>query len=84
MTHKFSDTDISLDLKIFCSDCNIQINNLPSKSIILHKYGISNDDNKMCLKNCSHPMCESCIKKTLKRYKTNIGMCDQCMWWEIT
>ena len=69
---------------IRCADCNVTLAANTSKEALLKQHGIDAHSIQKIISDCSHSLCPTCIAKTIQRSYIKNGVCDQCMWWEIT
>ena len=70
---------------IKCSDCYAEIlGNTQKQQALMNTLNLTENAAAICVRECEHPMCNNCIKKTSRRFSREIGVCDQCMWWAIT
>ena len=67
-----------------CVDCYMTFSANISKQELLKQNGFDTNSMKSIISNCSHPLCPACVAKTIQSSHIKNGVCDQCMWWEIT
>lgn len=67
-----------------CANCNECIIGDTSKVNQYYDLGVKRNRIDLAMYRCPHILCPDCIAKTTTRYQNERGMCEQCLWWDIT